>query len=68
MVLAMAMRRLGTGDYTPHGMRSASRDWSCGNPIRTEAVAIGAPSEAAASSFKATTRRIQGNDSPRISQ
>lgn len=27
MALTMAMRRLGVGDYTPHGFRSAFRDW-----------------------------------------
>lgn len=28
MALSMAMRRLGAGDYTPHGFRSAFRDWA----------------------------------------
>jgi integrase len=27
MALEMTMRRLGAGDFTPHGMRSAFRDW-----------------------------------------
>lgn len=30
MALAMALRRAGAGDYTPHGFRSAFRDW-CGD-------------------------------------
>jgi integrase len=30
MALAMAMRRAGAGSYTPHGFRSAFRDW-CGD-------------------------------------
>ncbi len=28
MALEMTMRRLGAGDFTPHGMRSAFRDWA----------------------------------------
>ncbi len=28
MTLAMAMRRSGLGDYTPHGWRSTFRDWA----------------------------------------
>ncbi len=28
MALAMAMRRLGAGEFTPHGFRSAFRDWA----------------------------------------
>lgn len=28
MALTMSMRRLGAGDYTPHGFRSAFRDWA----------------------------------------
>ncbi len=28
MALTMAMRRLGVGQYTPHGFRSAFRDWA----------------------------------------
>ena len=27
MALAMTMRRLGAGEFTPHGMRSSFRDW-----------------------------------------
>lgn len=28
MSMAMTMRRMGAGEYTPHGMRSAFRDWA----------------------------------------
>jgi integrase len=28
MALEMTMRRLGAGEFTPHGMRSAFRDWA----------------------------------------
>ncbi len=28
MALAMAMRRLGAGEFTPRGFRSAFRDWA----------------------------------------
>jgi integrase len=28
MALAMAMRRLGAGEFTPHGFRFAFRDWA----------------------------------------
>jgi integrase len=28
MALKMTMRRLGAGEFTPHGMRSAFRDWA----------------------------------------
>ncbi|MGO8841958.1 MAG: hypothetical protein ACLQF1_12745 [Methyloceanibacter sp.] len=28
MALEMTMRRLGAGEFTPHGMRSSFRDWA----------------------------------------
>ena len=36
MAFAMVMRRMGAGEYTPHGFRSAFRDWAADNGVEFE--------------------------------
>jgi integrase len=36
MAFAMAMRRMGAGEYTPHGFRSAFRDWAAEHGVEFE--------------------------------
>lgn len=36
MAMTMTMRRLGAGDFTVHGMRSAARSWMADNGVEFE--------------------------------
>jgi len=36
MAMTMTMRRLGAGEWTPHGMRSAARSWMADNGVEFE--------------------------------